>query len=155
MLSASVFAYSDRSFHKSKYSQIMDTVIPMGKTRPEIRTREKIIKDFYARWIAENPSKAVWNRSLNAFIKVKFLSINETYEHAARTYESTCAVLRLTEILENARKVSSGPPKNNDKNQKSFSGIILMRYGHIRMVVGLQRSTGDYVQYCITSETKK
>ena len=34
MLSASVFAYSDRSFHKSKYSQIMDTVIPMGKTRP-------------------------------------------------------------------------------------------------------------------------
>ena len=70
--------------------------IPKGKTREEIKIREKIIKDFYAKWIANNPSKSVWNESLKATIKVKFISINETYEHAARSYESTLAVLRLT-----------------------------------------------------------
>lgn len=44
--------------------------IPKGKTRDEIKAREKNIKDFYAEWIACNPSKAVWNNSLNAEIKV-------------------------------------------------------------------------------------
>ena len=54
--------------------------IPKGKTRPEIKAREKIIKDFYAKWISENPSKSVWNKSLKADIKVKGLSYNETIE---------------------------------------------------------------------------
>ena len=125
--------------------------IPKGKTRPEVKVRERIIKDFYARWIADNPSKSVWNHSLKAEIKVKQLSYNETYEHAARSYESTMAVFQLTEILSKAVKVSSGPRKQGNKNQKIFSRIILMRYKNIRLVVGYQKSKGEYVQYSISA----
>ena len=125
--------------------------IPRGKTREEIKIREKIIKDFYVRWIANNPSKSVWNESLKATIKVKFISINETYEHAARSYESTLAVLRLTEILSNAVFVSRDTKKTNDKNQKSFSHICIMRYENVKLVVGYQKSKDEYVQYSITS----
>ena len=114
--------------------------IPKGKTRPEIKVREQIIKDFYAQWIAENPSKSVWNKSLKAEIKVKGLSYNETVEHAARSYESTMAVFQLSEILSKAVRESSRPKKQNDRNQKSFSRIIIMRYKQIRLVVGFQKS---------------
>lgn len=127
--------------------------IPQGKTREEIKIREKIIKYFYAEWIANNPDKSVWNFSLNAPIKIKGLSINETYEHAARSYESTMEVLHLTEILSNAKVVSIGPRKADDNNQKAFSKIYVMRYKNARLVVGYQPSLGDYVQYSITSST--
>ena len=126
--------------------------IPKGKTRPEIKVRERVIKDFYAKWIVANPSKSVWNKSLKAEIKIKGLSYNETVEHAARSYESTMAVFQLTDILSKAVKESSGPKKQNDKNQKSFSRIIIMRYKKIRLVVGYQKSTGEYVQYSISSQ---
>ena len=86
--------------------------IPKGKTRPEIKVREQIIKDFYARWIAENPSKSVWNKSLKAEIKVKGLSYNETVEHAARSYESTMAVFQLSKYY---RKQSESLPDPRSK----------------------------------------
>jgi hypothetical protein len=35
--------------------------IPQGKTKEEIRQREKIIKDFYASWNAANPTKHIYN----------------------------------------------------------------------------------------------
>ena len=129
--------------------------IPQGKTREEIRIRERIIKDFYAKWISENPSKSVWNKSLRADIKVKQLSYNETHEHAARSYESTKAVFQLTEILANAITVSSGPKKQGDKNQRSFSRIVIMRYKNIRLVVGFQHSKKEYVQYSISARPKE
>ena len=124
--------------------------IPQGKTREEIKIREKIIKDFYAGWIANNPSKSVWNKSLNAPIRVKGISINETYEHAARSFESTMEVFRLTEILSEAKIISIGPHKTDDKNQKAFSEILVMRHKKARLIVGYQPSLGDYVQYSIT-----
>ena len=129
--------------------------IPKGNTREEIKIRERLIKDFYAVWIANNPSKSVWNKSLMANIKVKQLSYNETHEHAARSYESTMAVFKLTEILSNAKKISAGPKKQNDKNQKAFSLIVRMRYRNIRLIVGYQKSKGEYVQYSITAKPRK
>ena len=51
---------------------------------------------------------------------MKFISINETYEKAARNIESTLAVFKLTEILNEAIKT------------------------------GEQRTTQEYVQYCVT-----
>lgn len=38
---------------------IESAVIPKGKTRLDIKAREKVIKDFYAKWIAKHPSKSV------------------------------------------------------------------------------------------------
>lgn len=124
--------------------------IPVGKTREDIKTRERIIKEFYAKWIAENPTKKVMNCELGQYIRVKFLSINETYEKAARSYDSTLAVLRLTEILEKACLVKEISPKRNTSNQKQFERMLVMRYENIRLTVGLQRSCQELVQYCIT-----
>ena len=124
--------------------------IPAGHTREDIKAREKLIKDFYAQWISEHPEKKIWNRSLGAFIYVKFLSINETYEKASRSYESTLSVFRLTEILEGAVKTGEQPAKRNTRNQKPFEKLLIMKYGEVKLTVGLQRSNQDLVQYCIT-----
>ena len=124
--------------------------IPTGHTKDDIKAREKLIKDFYARWIAEHPEKKIWNKSLGAFINVKFLSINETYEKASRNHESTCAVFRLTEILEKAVKVGEQPAKRNTRNQKQFEKLLIMQHDEVKLTVGLQRSNQDLVQYCIT-----
>ena len=92
----------------------------------------------------------IWNKDLSEFIHVKFLSINETYEKASRSYESTFAVLQLTEILENATLANKKPAKRNTKNQKQFEALLTMQYKNIKLTVGRQRSNQELVQYCIT-----
>ena len=81
---------------------------------------------------------------------MKFLSINETYEKAARDYNSTLAVFHLTEILENAVTIDEKATNRKTKNQKQFEKLIIMKYGEVKLTVGLQRSTQEMVQYCIT-----
>lgn len=124
--------------------------IPKGKSKEEIKKREKIIKDFFAQWIDANPSKKVWNDNLKADIFVKFRSINETYAKAARTYESTCAVFKLDEILKSSILVKEMAPKHNE-NQRPYEKMLLMSaLGKVKLIVGLQRSTQELVQYSIT-----
>ena len=128
--------------------------IPKGRTKDEIKAREKLIKDFYSQWISEHPEKKIWNNNLGAFIHVKFLSINETYEKAARNYESTLAVFRLTEILENAVIIGEKATNRMTRNQKQFDKLIILKNGEVKLTVGLQRSTQEMVQYCITVPQK-
>ena len=125
--------------------------IPQGNSREEVKLRDQMIKDFYAGWIAENPEKKMWNEDLQDYILVKYLSITETAEKAARQYESTMAVMRLSELLTKSRKVAEVPPKKGTKNQKLFLKMYIMQLDNIKMTVGLQKSTGDKVQYCITA----
>ena len=66
--------------------------IPQGETKEDVKIRKKIIMDFYAQWNASNPSKRVYNVNLNDFIYVRFLSIQETTEHASLHYKSTKAI---------------------------------------------------------------
>lgn len=124
--------------------------LPTGHAKEDIKLREKLIKDFYAQWIAKHPDKKVLNKFLGLYIHVKFLSINETYEKASRNHESTLAVFRLTEILENAVLIGEQPAKRKTRNQKQFEKLLIMRYGEVKLTVGLQRSNHDLVQYCIT-----
>ena len=56
------------------------------------------------------------------------LIINETYEKASRSYESTLAVFRLTEILEGAVKTGEQPAKRNTRNQKQFEKLLIMKF---------------------------
>ena len=125
--------------------------IPQGNSREEVKLRDQIIKDFYAGWIAENPEKKMWNKDLQDYILVKYLSITETAEKAARQYESTLAVMRLSELLTKSKKVAEVPPKKGTKNQKPFLKMYIMQLDNIKMTVGLQKSTCDKVQYCITA----
>ena len=125
--------------------------IPRGNSREEVKIRDQIVKDFYAGWIAENPEKKMWTDDLQDFIIVKYLSITETAEKATRQYESTLAVMRLSELLTKSKKVAEVPPKKGTKNQKPFLKMYIIQLDNIKMTVGLQKSTGDNVQYCITA----
>ena len=104
--------------------------------------------------MSEHPGKKIFNAALGKNICVKFLSINETYEKASRSYESTLAVFRITEILQNAKFVEELPAKRNTRNQKQFERILVMQHENIKLTVGLQRSNQDLVQYCITVPQK-
>lgn len=130
---------------------MIDMEIPQGNSREEVRQRDRAIKDFYAGWIAENPEKKIWNDDLKDYIHIKYLSITETAEKAARQYESTLAVLRLSEVLAKSKKIAEVPPKKGTRNQKPFFKMYIMQLENIKMTVGLQKSTGDKVQYCISA----
>jgi len=126
-------------------------------TREAKKQRKQFIKDFYRLWETINPSKKVFNKSLNDFINVKYISVHETSAHASSRYISTLAIMFLSEILENA--VQKGVPKNANqtkKNQKGFEKIIEMEYykkefGAIKLVVGVRRGTKEKIQYCVTA----
>lgn len=129
--------------------------IPKGFSKAEIKQREKIIKDFYAKWIQCNPSKKIWNDSLSDYIHVKFASINETFAKASRTYESTCAIFRLDEILKTAIVIEEHTVKHN-KNQKVYEKMLEMKaLEKVKLTVGLQRTSQEFVQYCISVPTNE
>ena len=148
-----------------KFNSVEDRInnIPQGQTKEDMQIRKKIIRDFYANWIATNTTKHIFNKSLNSFIEVKYLSINETVGKAAYSYKSTLAVTMLTELLENAKakKDRNGnlifeKPKENVKNQERFSKIFTMYYeksafGKIKLTVGELRGSKQRIQYCITT----
>ena len=133
--------------------------IPQGRTKEEIQQREKFIKGFYANWNAGNPEKRIYNIHLQAFIYVRFLSIQETVEKAARSYKSTLTITYLTETLELAEIVNYTKPKVGNKKQSRFSDIIIMRhnkpnFGQIKLTVGILRGSREKLQYCITTIEK-
>lgn len=125
--------------------------IPTGTRKEDIKVREKIIKNFYAKWISEHPDKKIWNEDLQDYICVKYQSINETYNKAARRHESTLAVFRLTEVLEKAVLKEERQTKPGDKNQKPYSKLLIMLYDGIKLTVDVQKSTQEKVQYCLTA----
>jgi hypothetical protein len=137
--------------------------IALGDTKEDKKQRKRIIINFYGKWIAANPTKHIYNKSLKEFIEVRFLSIEETSQHASITYESTVAITLLTEILENATatrdekgNIIAEKPKTNVKNQSRFSRIIIMKYekqyfGEIKLIVGELRGSGQKIQYCVTA----
>ena len=133
--------------------------IPQGETREDIKIRKKIIMDFYAQWNASNPGKRVYNTNLNDFIYVRFLSMQETAEHASLHYKSTKAVTYLTEILELASIKTRTKPKKEVSNQKRFEEIIIMEYiiaglGKLKLTIGVLRGSKQHIQYCITAIKK-
>ena len=130
--------------------------IPDDNSLESIKTREKIIRDFYREWKEQNPSQRKHNVSLKDYINIRMVSIVETSEHAAKNYLSTLAVLQLDAILAGAKKVSIQKAKPGNKNQKPFERIMIMEYelafiGKVKMTVGIRRRTHEKVQYCITA----
>ena len=90
---------------------------------------------------------------------VRFLSIQETAEKAARSYKSTLAVTYLTEILELAEPINYTKPKKGNNKQSRFSDVIIMEYhkkdfGKIKLTVGILRGNKEKIQYCITAIEK-
>jgi hypothetical protein len=131
--------------------------IATGNRKEDKRQRKQFIKSFYQRWEVANPTKRIFNQSLNDFINVRFVSVDETSGHASHRHISTLAVTFLSEVLEKA--VQKGTPKNADtgkKSQKGFEKIITMEYSKeafdtIKLTVGVKRGTKEKIQYCITA----
>lgn len=146
---------SKKDEQSGDYLEIRPEEVPVGDTLEDKEKRRRIISQFYRDWKLRNPSLKKFNLSLNEDINIRFISITETCTHASRTYLSTLAVLQLDAILTNAKVVSMVPSKNN-RNQKPFEKMIIMRYdcvgiGVIRMTVGVRRRSHEKVQYCITA----
>jgi hypothetical protein len=134
--------------------------LPKDDSTEAKKIRKAFIIAFYSQWIAINPTKQVFNKSLNDVINVRFLSIQETAGHASHTYKSTIAVAYLTEVLENAKLVTSVKPKSENKNQQRFSKILVLEYSKegfekIKLTVGVLRGSKQIVQYCITAIEQK
>ena len=137
--------------------------IATGNAKEDKKQRKQFIVDFYGRWIVANPTKRLYNKSLEAFIEVRFLSLEETAGHASLKYKSTVAVTFLSEIIENAiapkdekGNLIAEMPRPNVKNQSRFSKLFIMEYekadfGKIKLTVGELRGSGQKIQYCVTA----
>lgn len=128
----------------------------MGQSPEENAIRKQIIFDFYEAWKDSHPEKSVFNIALGADILIRKESVVEAAGHAARSYRSTLAVLRLDTLLANATLVNYDKPKLGNKNQEKLAKMILMTYsfediGVIKLTVGVRRRSNDKVQYGITA----
>ena len=141
---------TDKSF------EIAPEDIPTGDSVEDRRKRQKLIQAFYAHWKEMNPDLRVFNDSLQDYIYVKYISIQETAGHASLTYLSTLAVLQLSAILRESVLERELSPKQNTANQKQFQKMLQMRHiipgiGRVKLMVGVKRSDKMKVQYCITA----
>jgi ribosome biogenesis GTPase A len=131
--------------------------IATGDTTEDKKQRKRFIMDFYKVWETENPQKRVFNKSLNDFINVRYVSVDETMGHASYKYTSTLAVTFLTEILEKATQKGTSKNANPEKkSQRGFEKLITMEYqkaafGTIKLTVGVKRGTKEKIQYCVTA----
>ena len=130
--------------------------IPTGDSVEDRRRRQKLIQAFYAHWKKLNPELRVFNDSLQDYIHVKYISIQETAGHAALTYHSTLAVLQLNAILRESVLEKELNPKQGTANQMQFQKMLQMRHvlpgiGRVKLMVGVKRSDKMKVQYCITA----
>ena len=152
-----------RRFLYRTLMELDDNGIANGDTKEDKKQRKQFIIDFYGRWIVANPTKRLYNNSLEAFIEIRFLSLEETAGHASLKYKSTVAVTFLSEIIENAvvtrdksGNIIAETPRPNVKNQSRFSRLFIMQYektdfGKIKLTVGELRGSKQNIQYCITA----
>ena len=143
-------------YHEDDVHEIRPEDVPVGDTTEERRERNRLIRQFYYQWMDRNESRKVFNKSLNDYIHIKYISVNETAGHASLRYLSTLAVLQLDAILPNAVLREKKAIKRGTKNQKGFSSMLIMEYycpaiGLVRLTVGQKRNDGAKVQYCITA----
>lgn len=130
--------------------------VPVGDTGEDRRTRNRLIRQFYFQWMGKHEDRKVFNKSLDDYIHIKYISVNETAGHASLRYLSTLAVLQLDAILPNAVLKDSRSVNPKTKNQKGFKRMLIMEYncpaiGLVRLTVGQKGSDGSKVQYCITA----
>ncbi len=130
--------------------------VPTGDTTEDRRRRNHLIRQFYNLWMLRNKDRKVFNNSLNDYIHIKYISVNETAGHASLRYLSTLAVLQLDAILPNAILKDNRPANPKTKNQKGFKRMLIMEYdcpaiGLVRLTVGQKTSDNSKVQYCITA----
>lgn len=150
------FPISAKDAQSNNCFEILPEDVPVGDTVEERRARNRIIRHFYFQWMGKHADRKVFNTSLNDYIHIKYISVNETAGHASLRYLSTLAVLQLDAILPNAVLKDSKQVNQKTKNQKGFRRMLIMEYncpaiGLVRLTVGQKASDDSKVQYCITA----
>jgi len=120
--------------------------IPMSDAKEAWPIRREIINCFFSRWHKEHqPDNQIFNQSLQAYIRIRAISIIEAKEHACKTYISTIAVIKYLErILSNAVPVRNLPIKPGNKNQSKFDRMLVMKceipeLGTVKLTVGVKQ----------------
>lgn len=97
--------------------------VPTGDTAEDRRRRNRLIRHFYNQWMGRNVARKIFNNSLNDYIHIKYISVNETAGHASLRYLSTLAVLQLDAILPNAILKDNKPANPKTKQTNAYNGI--------------------------------
>lgn len=97
--------------------------IPIDDSIESIKTRKKVIYDFYQEWKYANPLMRRYNLSLKDYINIRHVSIDETSAHASKKYLSTLAVLQLDAILTYAKRKKITISKAGIKNQYCITAL--------------------------------
>jgi len=139
---------------------IEDYIIPKGREKADIKTRENIVWAMLGKWLSKNPMKRKKNIDLDDYIYLRFDGMQETVNKAARNYKSTMAIFELDFILANANKVGTDKPQS--KRQEKFAEMIIMNvttpvflpyFAQVKMLVGVtkQKKDAKKIQYSITA----
>lgn len=154
-----VYMVGEETFIPSKNTPIIDydaDGVPKGSSHEEVVIRRQIIHDYIQRWRAEHADDPrIYNNDLKDYVKINQLFLLESVAHAAGRYMSTKAILRMEEVIREAKIIGLSKKKEGDKNQKPFHHMIVLLYrceelGNVKMVVGVRLRTSEKVQYSIT-----
>jgi len=139
---------------------IEDYIIPKGREKSDIKTRENIVWAMLGKWLSKNPLKRKKNVDLADYIYLRFDGMQETVNKAARSYKSTMAVFELDFLLANATKIGADKPQS--KRQEKFAEMLIMNvstpaylpyFCKVKMLVGVtkQKKNAKKIQYSITA----
>lgn len=127
--------------------------IPTGDTKEDVYIRRAIVVERLAPLIGTSvPCKAFGNKR----VEFVFASIDETAAHAAKTYKSTLAAIRIVEALKKATLIKTDAPHSNKQRKMGFKKVhtlngFLYRLGMVKIIVGEKGNT-RIIHYCITKK---
>lgn len=129
--------------------------IPKGSSYEDERIRKELIYSFIKKWKDEHEDSTIFNQDLSEFVKINQVFLIEATAHASKSYLSTKAVFHFEEAIRNAVKIGISKPKADNKNQKPFQDMLIMKYqseelGTVKITIGVRFKSHDKVQYGIS-----
>jgi len=70
-----IVSFAENFYLKRHFMDFDNKGIALGSSPEDLKNRKIFITDFYVSWVAANPTKRIYNISLENFIEVRFLSI--------------------------------------------------------------------------------
>lgn len=147
----------DQSSEKEDRPQIVcdENGIPMGSSYEDERIRKELIYSFIKKWKEEHEESTIFNFDLSEYVKINQVFLIEATAHASKSYLSTKAVFRFEEAIQNAIKIGMSKPKPDNKNQKPFQDMLIMKYhsedlGTVKLTIGIRFKSHEKVQYGIS-----
>ncbi len=131
------------------------TDIPQGTDKESVYIRRGIIvANLYPLVRTSVPCKA-FKKEVGFILN----SIDETATHAAKSYLSTLAALRVVEALGKSELVATHVAKSKKQIKLNFKKVHELKaelsgLGTVKIIVG-ERAKGRVLHYCITKKSEK